>query len=193
MDRGQRQDGALHRRAVLAGAPLLLGLAGCGRGRRDVPFVPTPPDTVETMLGLAGLRPGDVVYDLGSGDGRIVIAAAQRHGVRAVGVDIDSRRIREARRNAARAGVEDRVEFRQQDLFDADIRDASVVTLYLLPRVNSRLRPRLLQELRPGTRVVSHAFDMDGWPPERTVTSPESGRTVYLWVVPPRDERAAGP
>lgn len=150
----------------------------------DVPFVPTPTEVVNAMLKLAGVKKGDVVYDLGSGDGRIVIAAAQRHGARAVGIDIDPARTEEATRNARASGVADRVRFITQDLFDADLGEATVVTLYLLPRVNQRLRPKLLAELKPGTRVVSHGFDMGDWKPERTIEV--QSVPVYLWIVPAR-------
>ena len=152
---------------------------------RDVPFVPTPERVVEKMLEVAKVGPRDVVYDLGSGDGRIVIAAAKKHGARAVGIDIDPERIKEARDNARRAGVSDRVEFRQEDLFKADFREATVVTMYLLTGVNQKLRPKLLAELKPGTRIVSHAFDMGDWKPE--VTAKVGTSTVYYWVVPPRN------
>ncbi|HZO03259.1 MAG TPA: class I SAM-dependent methyltransferase [Burkholderiales bacterium] len=151
---------------------------------RDVPYVPTPEKVVEGMLQLAKVGPKDVVYDLGSGDGRIVIAAAKKHGARGVGIDIDPQRIKEARDNARRAGVGDRVEFREGDLFKADISEASVVTIYLLSGVNMQLRPKLLAELKPGTRIVSHAFDMGDWKPaamQKVGTS-----TVYYWVVPER-------
>lgn len=151
----------------------------------EVPFVPTPEPAVEGMLKLAEVKKGDVVYDLGSGDGRIVISAVRNHGAeRAVGVDINPDRITEANENARRAGVQDQVEFRQGDLFDADISDATVVTLYLLPSVNERLKPKLLAELKPGTRIVSHGFDMGDWKPDQTLQ--EDGRTLYLWVVPER-------
>lgn len=150
----------------------------------DVPFVPTPQDAVDGMLALAGVKSGDVVYDLGSGDGRIVITAVQQYGARGVGVDINPDRIAEANENARRAGVEGQVEFRQGDLFQADIDDATVVTLYLLPSVNERLKPKLLSELKPGTRVVSHAFDMGDWKPVREMEA--DGRTLYLWIVPDR-------
>ena len=153
----------------------------------DVPFVPTPSDAVAAMLRLAGVTKRDIVYDLGSGDGRIVIAAARRYGARAVGIDIDPRRIDEANERARAAGVAGRVRFVNQDLFDADIREATVVTLYLLPRVNQRLRPKLLAELQPGTRVVSHGFDMGDWAPERTVEV--GSTTLYLWIVPPRAQQ----
>jgi 23S rRNA G2445 N2-methylase RlmL len=150
----------------------------------DVIFVPTPHEVVEDMLRLANLRKGDVLYDLGSGDGRIPIAAAKKYGIRAVGIDIDPERIREATENARKAGVAGLVEFRQEDLFKADFREATVVTLYLLPDLNVKLRPRLWQELRPGTRVVSHQFDMGTWRPEKRLES--SGRVVYFWTVPGR-------
>jgi SAM-dependent methyltransferase len=152
----------------------------------DVPFVPTPAEAVSAMLKLAGVKKDDVVYDLGSGDGRIVIAAARQYGARGVGIDIDPARIAEGERNAAAAGVATRVRFVRQDLFDADIRDASVVTLYLLPRLNQRLRPKLLAELKPGTRVVSYGFDMGEWAPDQVVEVGSS--TVYLWVIPRRPE-----
>ena len=151
---------------------------------RDVPFVPTPERVVEGMLDLAKIGPKDVVYDLGSGDGRIVITAAKKHGARGVGIDIDPQRVKEARDNARRAGVADRVEFREGDLFKADIREASVVTIYLLSSVNLQLRPKLLAELKPGTRVVSHAFDMGDWKP--AATQKVGSSTVYYWVVPER-------
>jgi SAM-dependent methyltransferase len=151
----------------------------------DVPFVPTPNEAVAGMLRLADVKSGDVVYDLGSGDGRIVIAAAKRsQGVRAVGVDIDPRRIAEAEANARQAGVADRTRFIQQNLFDTDLREATVVTLYLLPSLNVRLRPKLLAELKPGTRIVSHGFDMGDWKPARTARAGNSD--IYLWIVPER-------
>jgi predicted O-methyltransferase YrrM len=150
----------------------------------DVIYVPTPPKVVDAMLELAKVRSGDVLYDLGSGDGRIPIAAAKKHGIRAVGVDIDPARIKEARANAAAAGVADRVTFRQEDLFKTEIAQASVVTLYLLSSLNEKLRPRLLAELKPGTRIVSHAFRMGDWEPEKT--RDVEGSTIYLWTVPPR-------
>ena len=151
---------------------------------RDVPFVPTPEKVVDGMLELAKVGPKDVVYDLGSGDGRIIIAAAKKHGARGVGIDIDPQRVKEARDNARRAGVADLVEFREGDLFKADISEASVITIYLLSAVNMQLRPKLLAELKPGTRVVSHAFDMGDWKPAATQKIGSS--TVYYWVVPER-------
>lgn len=150
----------------------------------DVPYVPTPHDVVEQMLKLAGVKKGDVVYDLGCGDGRIVVMAAQKFGARGVGVDIDPERIAEAKQNAAQAGVADRVKFLQQNLFDADIREATVVTLYLLPSVNLRLRPKLQQDLKPGTRIVSHSFDMGDWKPDKEFDY--NGRKLYLWVIKPQ-------
>lgn len=156
----------------------------------DVVFVPTPQEVVEEMLRLAAVRKGDVLYDLGSGDGRIPVTAARLYGIRAVGIDIDPARIAEARENARRGGVAKLVEFRLGDLFKMDFREASVVTLYLLPELNLKLRPRLLAELKPGTRIVSHQFDMGDWPPERKVEL--NGRTIYLWTVPPRKGRLEG-
>lgn len=160
--------------------------AQVARGERlpDVIYVPTPQEVVEDMLRLANVRKGDVLYDLGSGDGRIPVTAARLYGVRAVGIDIDPARIREARENARRNGVEHLVQFRQQDLFEADFREATVVTLYLLPDLNLKLQPRLIAELRPGTRIVSHQFDMGDWKPAKKLEV--DGRTVYFWVVPER-------
>jgi ribosomal protein L11 methylase PrmA len=160
--------------------------AQLARGDRtpDVIFVPTPQEVVEDMLRLANVRKGDVLYDLGSGDGRIPVTAARLYGVRGVGIDIDPDRVREARENARRNGVEHLVQFRQQDLFEADFREATVVTLYLLPDLNLKLMPRLLAELKPGTRIVSHQFDMGDWKPAKKLEA--DGRTVYFWVVPER-------
>jgi SAM-dependent methyltransferase len=152
---------------------------------KDVPYVPTPDAVVSKMLEMAKVGPKDVVYDLGSGDGRIVIAAAKK-GARAVGVDIDPERIAESNANARSAGVTKRVKFVQQNLFDTDFREASVVTLYLLPGVNMKLRPKLLTQLRPGTRIVSHSFNMGEWKPARSEVV--DGANVYLWIVPPREE-----
>ena len=150
----------------------------------DVIFVPTPHEVVDDMLRLANVRKGDILYDLGSGDGRIAIAAAKKYGIKAVGIDIDPERIREATENARKAGVTDLVQFRQEDLFKADFREATVVTLYLLPDLNVKLRPRLWDELKPGTRVVSHQFDMGTWKPEKRLDS--NGRSVYFWTIPPK-------
>ena len=171
------------RRALLFAAFLALCLLFRAVIARDVPFVPTSETVVDEMLTLAGVGPRDVVYDLGCGDGRIVIAAARR-GARGVGIDIDPKRVQEAKQNAREAGVADKVEFREGDLFQADIADATVVTLYLLSSVNLKLRPKLLKELRPGTRIVSHAFDMGDWAPLETRSV--AGTTVYYWVVPQR-------
>jgi ubiquinone/menaquinone biosynthesis C-methylase UbiE len=150
----------------------------------DVIYVPTPPQVVDAMLEMAQVRDGDVLYDLGSGDGRIPIAAAKKFKIRAVGVDIDPQRIQEARANAKAAGVTDEVTFRQEDLFQADFSDATVVTLYLLDSLNEKLRPRLLKELKPGTRIVSHAFKMGDWQPEKSANI--DGSMIYFWTVPPR-------
>ncbi|MGK6319887.1 SAM-dependent methyltransferase [Sphingomonas sp. DT-204] len=150
----------------------------------DVVFVPTPPEVVDAMLTMAGVRDGDVLYDLGSGDGRIPIAAARKFNVKAVGIDIDPQRIAEANANAKAAGVTDEVSFRQADLFTTDFSEATVVTLYLLDSLNEKLRPRLLAELKPGTRIVSHAFRMGDWEPEKT--QEVDGRTIYFWTVPAR-------
>jgi ribosomal protein L11 methylase PrmA len=147
----------------------------------DVPYVPTPEQVVDAMLRLAKVTAGDTVYDLGCGDGRIVITAAQNFGARGVGIDIDPQRIREANANAKTAGVADRVKFIEQDLFKADIRPASVVTLYLLTSINEKLKPKLLKELKKGTRVVSHQFDMGPWKPVRKTR--KGDRPIYLWVI----------
>jgi SAM-dependent methyltransferase len=149
----------------------------------DVPYVPTPQTVVDAMLSLAAVKKDDVVYDLGCGDGRIVITAAKKYGARGVGIDIDPERIKEANANAKLAGVNDRVKFVEQDLFKTDFNEASVVTLYLLPDINLRLRPKLLSELKPGTRVVSHAFDMGDWKPDKTETV-DGDRRVFFWIIP---------
>lgn len=164
---------------------LASGLASQGV-HRDVPYVPSPPEVVAEMLRLVQLKPGDILYDLGCGDGRIVVAAAKNAGIRAIGIDIDPERIEESWENAKLAGVDNLVEFRQGDLFTADIHDASVVTLYLLTYVNLKLRPKLLNELKPGTRLVSHNYAMDTWKPDQTTTVVvnDSVHTVYFWVIP---------
>jgi len=157
-----------------------------GRPKLDAPYVATDLEVVDAMLGLAQVRPGDHVIDLGSGDGRILIAAARSLGAGGLGVDIDPVRVREAQANARAAGVAARVAFRRQDLFDTPLAEADVLTLYLLPEVNLRLRPRILTQMRPGTRVVSHDFDMGEWRPDerrRVGTA-----TVLLWIVPARIE-----
>jgi SAM-dependent methyltransferase len=147
-----------------------------------VPYVTTPPAVVDAMLSMAGVTETDVVYDLGSGDGRIPIRAATEFGARAVGIEINPALVEKARARARAAGVEDRVEFRRQDLFEADISEATVVTLYLLPEVNLKLRPKLFRALEPGTWVVSHGFDMGEWTP--LSTREVQGRRVYLWRIP---------
>lgn len=157
-------------------------IAQADRPKLDVPFVPTPRPVVDKMLELADPTADDYLIDLGSGDGRIPITAAQRFGTRGLGIDIDPRRIAEARKNAEEAGVSDKVEFRQEDLFETDISQATILTLYLLPSVNIKLRPRILKELRPGTRVVSHDWDMGDWRPDQTVEL--GNKTVFMWVVP---------
>lgn len=156
------------------------------KSRPDVIFVPTPPETVDEMLRLAEIKPGDVLYDLGSGDGRIPIEAARQYNIRAVGIDIDPKLIALAEERARQAGVSDRVRFLQADMFRADISEATVVTLYLSDRLNLLLRPKLLRELRPGTRIISHDFRMGDWEPEQTVRVPWLNlfRTVYVWTVP---------
>lgn len=158
----------------------------------DVPYVPTPNEVVEEMLKVANVGKNDVIYDLGCGDGRIVITAAQKYGARGVGVDINADRIKESNENARKAGVTDRVKFLQQDLFETDLKEATVVTLYLLPDMNRRLRPKLFRELKPGTRVVSHAFDMGEWNPEKVLkvtTDKDRERTIYYWVISEENKR----
>ena len=151
----------------------------------DVIFVPTPPEVVAAMLKVAKVGKGDVVYDLGSGDGRIPIAAVKDFGAaRATGIDIDPQRIKEATANLQKAGVGDRVRFLNQDLFTTNLSEATVVTLYLLPSLNLKLLPKLKAELKPGTRIVSHAFDMGDWVPEQTLDV--DGRKVYYWTIPKR-------
>lgn len=185
--------GSLHRRdLLLASGSLLLTPWTFAQGKRpslDVPYVPTPPDVVQTMLEMGGVKQGDVLYDLGCGDGRIVITAARRYGARGVGIDIDPERIREARANAREQGVAERVEFRVDDLFKSDFSEATVVTLYLLPTINQRLRPQLWRQLKVGTRVVSHEFDMgEEWPSDRTEMV--GGRSIHLWTIRPEHKRA---
>jgi precorrin-6B methylase 2 len=176
-------------RAVASASLLLLVTlsAGAQTARKelrepDVVFVPTPQEVVDAMLKVAKVGKGDVLYDLGSGDGRIPITAAQKYGVaRAVGIDINPERIKEANENRRKAGVQGRVTFMNADLFEADFNDATVITLYLLPALNLKLLPKLLK-LKPGTRVVSHAFDMGSWKPEQALNI--DGRNVYFWTIP---------
>jgi 16S rRNA G966 N2-methylase RsmD len=172
-------------RRTVAAAVFLIAIvaSGCVRGR-DVPYQPSPDEVVRGMLDMAKVGPGDFVIDLGSGDGRIPIEAAKR-GARGLGIEIDPALISEAQGNARTAGVEDRVQFRQQDLFEADLSQASVITLYLFPQVNLKLRPKL-QALRPGTRIVSHNWDMGDWKPDRQDVI--FGKRVYLWVIPERGQ-----
>ncbi len=152
----------------------------------DVPFVPTPYEVVEEMLRLADVGKDDIIYDLGCGDGRIVIMAAEKTGARGVGIDIDPQRIKESRENSIKAKVTNRVRFLQKDLFKANISKATVVTLYLTSDVNLKVHPKLLRELKPGTRIVSNDFDMAEWEPDKTleVTSDYESYTIYYWVVP---------
>ncbi len=184
-------------RGVSANLVTLTGLLlvpACGLliGPRDAAYVQTPASVVEAMLALADVGPADYVVDLGSGDGRIPIAAARDRGARGLGIERDPALVEQSRLNAARAGVAPRVEFRGEDLFAADFSAATVVTLYLLPELNLRLRPRILAELRPGTRIVSHDFDMGDWRPDRYAFM-EAAKTgvvresrIFLWIVPAR-------
>jgi SAM-dependent methyltransferase len=186
------------RRWVVAAAVALTGAAifdFYGRGAMDlayaqdsvfeskkiVPFVPSPQFVVDKMIELAGVKKGDVVYDLGSGDGRIVIAATKR-GAKAVGFEIDPDLVGESRANIQKAGVQESAEIRNQDILTVDLSPASVVTMYLLPDVNLRLKPNLLSQLKPGSRVVSHSFDMGDWKPDKVERV--EGRTIYLWIIP---------
>jgi len=165
-------------RAVILSLSLLVGQQPSSLA----PYVQTPQDAVDRMLALAQVTKADTVYDLGCGDGRIVVAAARAYGAKAIGVDIDPQRIAEANANAKTAGVEGRVKFILGDLFEQDFKEATVVTLYLLNTLNLRLRPKLWKELKPGTRVVSHAFDMGDWQPEQK--QDVGGTTIYLWRIP---------
>jgi tRNA G37 N-methylase Trm5 len=183
------------RTALIALLAVLVLLVGCATApttaqtesppKLDVIWVPSPPEVIAAMLGAAKVGPNDLVYDLGCGEGEILIAAATKYGARGVGVDLDPVRIRNAKRNAVTAGVADRLTFIQQDLFKTDVRPATVVTLYLLPELNERLRPKLLKELKPGTPIVSHDFGMGDWAPERTIeVSLTRVHRVLLWRVP---------
>lgn len=167
---------------VVAAASAQTAPAGKPEPRRpDVIFVPTPEEVVEEMLKVANVTEKDVLYDLGSGDGRIPITAAKKYGTRGLGIDIDPDRVKEANENLKKSGVGDKVKFVQGDLFALDLRPATVITLYLLPALNLKLRPALLK-LKPGTRIVSHDFDMGDWKPDKTVKV--GTRTVYFWTVP---------
>jgi hypothetical protein len=177
--------------AVLAAALVWAGVAG-GAHADEVPYVKTPQAVVDAMLAIAGVRETDFLYDLGSGDGRIPITAAQRYGARGLGVDYDPYLVEESTRNARAAGVGNRVSFVQKNIFEMDLSPATVVTMYLLPAVNIELRPKLLATLRPGTRVVSHDWDMGDWEPDDRIDVPAPDKpvgvrkesTVYLWIVP---------
>ena len=172
--------------ALLAGCASTTDTASKPTPKLDVVWVPTPPEVIAVMLDLANVGPKDLVYDLGCGEGEILIAAAKR-GARGVGVDLDPVRIKNARANARQAGVADKLTFFEQDLFKTDISKATVVTLYLLPELNERLRPTLLKVLKPGTPVVSHDFAMGDWQPEKTVEiSLTRTHRAYLWRIPPR-------
>lgn len=152
----------------------------------DVPYIPTPLPVVEEMLRLADLKPGELLYDLGSGDGRFVITAAQEFGARGVGIDIDASLVEKSRENARQAGVEEQVRFVHGDIYETDFSDADVVTLFLLTHLNIRLRPQLFEQLRPGTRIVSHLFDMGDWEPDRESLLELESRNheLYLWILP---------
>ncbi len=172
---------------VLVSAPLV---AQWDDGPGEVPYVPTPPQVVEGMLKLGEIKSTDIVYDLGCGDGRIVIMAAEKFGARGTGIDINPERIREAEENAGKAGVSKKVRFIEKNLFEADVHEATLVTLYLLPDVNRRLRPILLRQLKPGTRIVSHAFDMGEWQPDQKIDV--DGRIIFLWRVTEKARKEFG-
>jgi predicted O-methyltransferase YrrM len=186
-----------HSRLLAVTLALLVAVAGQAVAQLqtdrmpDVPYVPSREPVVMKMLEMAKVTRNDVVYDLGSGDGRIVITAAKKFGARGVGVEIDPKLVREATRHAREAGVADRVKFVQGDIFEADIREATVITMYLLPDVNMRLRPKLLSDLKPGTRIVSHNYDLGDWKPEDQATLDVGSveHFVYFWVVPQRAAR----
>jgi SAM-dependent methyltransferase len=177
---------------VLLSAASLVAQEPPARRYPDVPFVPTTDAAVDAMLKLAGVKKTDILYDLGCGDGRIVIAAAKTYGAHAVGIDINPERITEAKANAKKAGVEGLVRFEENDLYLADFHEATVVSLFLLPDVNLKLRPRLLEQLKPGTRVVSNTFDMGDWAPDKQATvegaddSAYLSRKLFLWIIPAR-------
>ena len=200
----QRVSGLFRRgtgrlRIFLYGIILLAALAGIGCDEQptsattslrepDVHYEPTSPDVVQVMFRLANVKAGEVVYDLGCGDGRIVITAVREFGARSVCVDIDPQRIAESQKNARAAAVIENIRFLNQDLFDTDVSDASVVMLFLSPELNLKLRPKLLRELKPGARIVSHWHDMGDWKPQKAVRVKSGGRerSIYLWTIPPR-------
>jgi len=177
-------------KVLFAGATLVpiaaVAMAASAQPRLDVPYVPTPQEVVDRMLQLGKVRAGEFHIDLGSGDGRIAVTSAAKHGARSLGVDLNPVRIEEARANAKKAGVSDRATFELKNLFQTDIASADIVTMYLLPSVNIDLRPKVLRDMWPGTRVVSHAFDMGDWQPDHKESV--IGRSVYLWIVPGRVE-----
>ena len=179
-----------HLIAAVLSVATVLAQNGAPKREPDVPYVPTTETAVQAMLKLGEVKKTDVVYDLGCGDGRIVIAAAKSYGARGVGIDINPVRIGEAKENAKKAGVEKLVRFEENDLFDAKIGEATVVTLFLLPNINLKLRPKLLEDLKPGTRVVSNTFDMGDWKPEKEFIVPDTevdtylSHRLYLWIVP---------
>jgi SAM-dependent methyltransferase len=179
--------------AVLSMAAVAAAQTPQPRRQPDVPYVPTTDEAVQAMLKLAGVKKSDVVYDLGCGDGRIVIAAAKTYGAHAIGIDINPVRIAEAKENARKAGVENLVRFEENDLFEADFHEASVVTLFLLPQINLKLRPKLLKDLKPGTRIVSNTFDMGDWKADKDATVDGSdeeyglSHQLYLWVIPQKN------
>ena len=186
-------------RTLLCGLILAASMAGIGCNEQptsattslrepDVRYEPTSPDVVQVMFRLANVKGGEVVYDLGCGDGRIVITAVREFGARGVCVDIDPQRIAESRENARAAGVTENIRFLNQDLFETDVSDASVVMLFLSPELNLRLRPKLLRELNPATRIVSHWHDMGDWKPQKAVRVRSGGRerSIYLWTIPAR-------
>jgi len=183
---------SLRRNVWLCGLWVIVILGGWlvvygGERKPDVQYVPTPPEVITEMLNRANVGKDDIIYDLGCGDGRIVITAVEKFGAKkGVGIDIDAERIKESRENARKTTVGDRVAFLQQDLFDTDFSEATVVTLYLLPELNIRLRPALFRQLRPGDRIVSHAFDMEEWQPDKTVEvpGPDGEDTVFYWMLP---------
>jgi SAM-dependent methyltransferase len=194
-----RRRTARRLRTILCGIILAASAAGISCGEQptsgttslrdpDVHYEPTSPDVMEVMFRLANVKAGEVVYDLGCGDGRIVIAAVREFGARGVCVDIDPQRIAESRENARAAGVTENIRFLNQDLFATDVSEASVVMLFLSPDLNLKLRPKLLRELKPGARIVSHWHDMGDWKPQKTVRVQSSGRerSIYLWTIPAR-------
>lgn len=176
---------ALAAAAVLAAPPARAQTTASEKSQLDVHFVPTPMDAVDAMLRMAGLKKGEFLIDLGSGDGRIPIHAVKKYGARALGVDLDPRRLKEASDNARKEGVQDEVTFRLQNLYETDLTKADVISMYLLSSINMKLRPQLLK-LRPGVRIVSHAFTMGDWPPDQHESI--DGRNIYMWTVPARVE-----